>query len=56
VWTAGNLRIQISKALNVGVGRRGDPGKTEDLEKIKDRRSGRKRRGSGINGKSHTDV
>ena len=31
--TGGNLRIQISKVLNVGVGKREDLYETEDLEK-----------------------
>jgi len=47
VWTGGNLKIRISRALNGGVGKRGDLGKTEDLEKIrglgKIRRSGKER-------------
>lgn len=34
--TGGNLRIQISKAMNVGVGKREDLYETEDLEKIRD--------------------
>ena len=34
--TGGNLRIQISKALNVGVGKREDLYETEDLGEIRD--------------------
>ena len=34
--TGGNLRIQISKALNVGVGKREDLQETEGLEEIRD--------------------
>ena len=33
---AGNLKIRISKALNVGAGKREDLQETEDLEKIRD--------------------
>ena len=36
MWTAGNLRIQISKVLNVEAEKRGDLGKTEDMEEIRD--------------------
>jgi len=32
----GNLRIQISKALNIGVGKREDLQETEGLEEIRD--------------------
>ncbi len=34
--TGGNLRIQISKALNVGAGKRGGLSKIEGLEEIRD--------------------
>ena len=34
--TGGNLRIQISKALNGGVGKREDLYETEDLGEIRD--------------------
>ena len=48
--TGGNLRIQISKALNVGVGKREDLYETEDLEKIRDleRTGDLEKRGGGL--------
>jgi len=42
VWTAGKLRIQITKVLSAGAGKTGglweieDPGKIEDTGKIED--------------------